>query len=542
MADFTLSASTPTPGITTVPGYTYTPVSTTPTPMSTAPSPVGISLPSSKTDSSTLATLSQPAPTTISSTSLQSPTPLITPPPQPSSGSTASSSLSATTSSYMVPPGSGAVADQNGNYSLPLPTDQTSQPDVNSGIKSLLSSLNDQIGTKSTVQNSLNSQFGVDTKQQAYIDAYNQYNQKKLAYQQQIESLYNQPGVTREQAQQQVGELQRSANADLANLGIIAQSAQGNYQGALDIVDRKLKAEFDPIQQQIDNYNHFIENNYHTLTDRQITQLQNQKYQLENNMQSLREAKLSAHQFALAQGINDPRVLNSIDNAQTLTDVYTAVGGNAQGLPSGGTGISGGLTGLSQTAQQYVDQSSDGIPYVSQSRLDNLTPYQKQILSAEYAKAGVRILQPTEVSTLGTIDEAKTNLQLFSQAANSLLSSGILGRIKGFSTNYAAQILQNNPEWRQFQTLRAGLIKSVQGVAAGAPGLRVTGAELANAADALPNSTDNLESAQQAIKTFNDLLDVNRNVLLRGSVSTSTGSTSNYSLIQTKVGSINPNF
>ncbi len=117
--------------------------------------------------------------------------------------------------------------------------------------------------------------------------------------------------------------------------------------------------------------------------------------------------------------------------------------------------------------------------------------------------------------------------------------------MKGLTTNQLAQYFQTNTEWRQFQTLRAGLIKSVQGVAAGAPGLRVTGAELSNAADALPNSKDNLESSKTAVDTFRNLLDVNRNVLLRGSApgndSTSAGG-GNLPTVKTKAGEINPNF
>lgn len=472
--------------------------------------------------------------------SVSSAKPLIIPTPTVSNTNDA---LKATTDSYMAtPPASYDTSTGFVNsYGLsqgakPVqPNDPANAPtDTNTGIggtgntrDSLLAKylgLQNDIGGQAQVRNDLNTTLGVDKKQQNYIDSFNQYQSKKVSYDQQVERIYNEPGITREQATQQVGEISRRNNADLANMAVITQAAQGNYQAALDIVDRKIKAEFDPIQQQIDNLGKFLETNNADLTSSEKVALENTRFQLQTNMTNLISAKQNAHQFALQQGIQDPRVLQAIDNAQTPADVYTAVGGDANGLPGQNT-QNGNEANLSQGAQRYVDHSSDGVPYVDQGRLQNMTPYQKQIASQEYAKAGIRVLDSNDVQALGTIDGAKQDLNLFSQTANKLLSSGILGRVKGYTTNVAAQILQTDPAWRQFQTLRSGIIKSIQGIASGAPGLRVTGAELAAGAEALPNSTDNLESAQTAVETFKKLLDVNRNVLLRGNATQATNTT-----------------
>ncbi len=414
--------------------------------------------------------------------------------------------------------------NQNNNTDTNLANDLATRYGIDP--QALLSKLS----TQGQVNADLNNQYDVSGKTQAAQDAYNNYNAASLALNQQIEQIYHTPGITQAVAQAQVQELQRAGNANLANLAVINQAAQGNMQTAMNIVQMKLDAQFKPIQNQIDALGKFVQLNNADLTDSQKTQLENQRFVMQNNLQQITAAKQSGSQTLLQNGAYTQEVANQLDNAQTPTEVnqiiQNALNGGTGNSSNGQTSGQGGVQQLSQTAQNYVDYAADGTPYVSQDRLNNMTAYQKQQVSSEYANAKIRVLQPGEVSALGTIDQASADLSLFENTANKLLSSGTLGRIQGLTTNQLAQFTQTNPEWRQFQTLRAGLIKSVQGIAAGAPGLRVTGAELANAADALPNSTDNLESAQQAVQTFRDLLNVNKNILLRNQVGSSNGGSS----------------
>ncbi len=392
-----------------------------------------------------------------------------------------------------------------------------------------------QLATKGQVTSDLNTQYQVPQKIQQAQDAYNNYNSASLALNQQIEQIRTTPGISTEQAQQQINEVSKEGNANLANLAVINQAAQGNMSTAMNIVQMKLDQQFKPIQDQIDALAKFTTVNNADLTNSQQVQLENQRFVMQNNLNNLMSAKQSAHQFALQQGIQDPNVLKAIDNAQTPADVYAAVGGNARGLPNspsnqGATPQAGTQdainTYVDQGNQGYIDHSSDGIPYVDQGRLQNMTSYQKQQASNQFNAAGIRVLDTQDVQALGTIDEAKQGLNQFEAVSRQLLSSGFWGRVKGFTTNQLSQLIQTDPQWRAFSTLRTGLIKAVQGAAAGAPGLRVTGAELTNAAESLPNSYDNAESAQTAVDKFRTQLDINKNVLLRGSASqgSSTGS------------------
>jgi len=398
---------------------------------------------------------------------------------------------------------------------------------ANNSLLSQYQGLNNQLGTETQTRNDLNSQFGVDNKQQNYIDAFNQYNSKKVSYDQQIEKLYNQPGVTREQADQQVKEISRENNADLANLAVVTQAAQGNYTTALDIVQRKMDAQFQPVQAQIDNLKSITESPNSNLTASQKSQIDANMFALQNNLTNTKNALSTGSQTLIQNGLYTADIGKQLDAAQTPEQVNSIISnamtgaGLADPYAAATTGQPSEAN-LSTNASKYVDHSSDGIPYVDQGRLSNMTDVMRNQVSKEYANAGVRVLDSADVQALGTIDGAKQDLNLFSQAADKLLSPGLLGRIKGLTTNQLAQFTQTNPDWRQFQTLRSGIIKSIQGIASGAPGLRVTGGELTAGAEALPNSADNLESAQKAVDTFKKLLDNNRNILLRGNASQAT--------------------
>jgi hypothetical protein len=109
----------------------------------------------------------------------------------------------------------------------------------------------------------------------------------------------NQQGITREQAQQQVQETSRANNADLANLAVVAQAAQGNYQGALDIVQRKLDAEFEPLDQQISILKDIYTMNQNNLSESQKIQLQETTRIKEEERANLQSAAETASKILL---------------------------------------------------------------------------------------------------------------------------------------------------------------------------------------------------------------------------------------------------
>lgn len=374
---------------------------------------------------------------------------------------------------------------------------------------------------------------------QQYNDTQSRIIQTQLAARRQLQALQENGALTKEQAQGFLTEAQRRSDAQLADLaahqsgntlslqtlGMLRQNNIGALQNLASLIK---PTEISPGSSLITPFGQVVGQ----ATGASPAQVAATAQQLEQS--AIQSGNIATnpdgtinHNFYLSQA-----------------QQYYQTGNYGQGGGTGqfqNTGQQTGTTQQPQTQiapayQAYVDQSVDGIPFVSEDRLNNLTPFQKQEAARQYAAAGVRVLTTGETQALNSIDDATANVNLFEQAANKLLSPGLLGRIQGFTTNQFKQFTQSDPDWRQFQTLRAGLIKSVQGIAAGAPGLRVTGAELQNAAEALPNSFDNLESAQTAINTFKSLLNINKNILFRNGQTASQPSGQN--IIQTKVGAI----
>lgn len=286
--------------------------------------------------------------------------PLVVPP----ATSNVPNTLGQTANSYMTPPPNTSV-DENGYASHNQPQNTTDQ--TRNSLMSSLVGENDFLGTKGEVTNELNSVYGVDQKQQDAIDSYNAYNSKKVQYGQQEAGIYDQPGITREQATQNVGELSRIHNADLANLAIISTAAQGNLTAAMDIVQRKLSAEFDPIQAQIDNQVKFLQLNNADLSDSEKTELEGSIAQNKQDAQNLYDAKLVAHQAAIQNGA-PVSTLNAIDAAKDVQSTLQALG-------SYGKVNDFSLTTDPSTGQPILFNSKTGeVQGVGQSSSDSYTP------------------------------------------------------------------------------------------------------------------------------------------------------------------------
>ncbi len=374
----------------------------------------------------------------------------------------------------------------------------------------------------------LNDQYQLPQKIQDANDTYNEYQKQKLALQQKIETIRTTPGITQEQAQQQIDEVQKAGNANLANLSIIAETAAGNLTAAQNTIKMKLDAEFQPIQDQIDALGKFVSINNADLTDSQKTQLENQRFQLQTNMQNLLSAKQSAHQFALQQGIQDPNVLNAIDAAQTPAAVYQAVGGSATGLPGSDT-QGNGQPNIAPQYQSYVTQTSNGTSYVGQDKLANLTPYQQQEAARQYAAAGITVLNSDDTAKVRNIDVTKQNLDQMGSVVQGLLGSGPIGRIGSSIANLFGSATQSNPQVAAFNGYRTIAINTLQALGAGQGGSRITAGEIATAVSNLPTITDSIQTAQAKLSIVNGYLQKWTNQLLPAKDSGQTGNGGLYS-------------
>ena len=199
----------------------------------------------------------------------------------------------------------GTNVDANGNATVPPAPTKQPAPATNPTmdyIKSMFKSDTEQLATKGDVTSQLQEDNKLEEKTAQATTDYNAYNQAKLGLQQKIEGLYNQPGITREQAQQQDSEITRSGNANLANLAVIAQSSQGLLSAAQQTIKDKLDAQFTPIQENIDNLIKYSQLNANDLTNSEQIKLQDQINQKKTDMANVTSVADALHQSLLQNG------------------------------------------------------------------------------------------------------------------------------------------------------------------------------------------------------------------------------------------------
>lgn len=177
--------------------------------------------------------------------STPSPTTFYTPPASPTPKSTP----------YVAPP-AGTVLNETGQaVPAPAPTPAKSGTSSQDILEKMLSGAT-TLGTEGTVRSGLESTYGVDTKTQAATDSYNRYNQAKVEFAQQLETMRttNPTGQFGGARAAETEEFARKGNANLANLAVIANMDANNLSAAQSIIKDKLDSQFQPIKDQLDAY------------------------------------------------------------------------------------------------------------------------------------------------------------------------------------------------------------------------------------------------------------------------------------------------
>lgn len=303
--------------------------------------------------------------TPIPASSIGGTTPLSIPPVQPTP---ASSTLPAVTN--------GAIGTTPA-----APTYTSDDP-----IKQKLYELITEQGTEGQKMSDLNTQQGIDAKTQAVNDINNRINSTKKGYEDQINTIRQNAGGTFGGAvSENVGIVQRQADNHLADLAIEQAAANGNLKTAQDIVDAKIKAQFEPIDNQIKSLQSFYTLNQNDLSDSQQLALQEQISNREKARDFQYDVALLSQKAkieALAAGANID-IANSIAYAQQ----YASTGQIPPGIPKGSFGtIAAVAKALPKPVGTLVDMntgiassnvtqtSKDGISalYDFQSKIDEL--------------------------------------------------------------------------------------------------------------------------------------------------------------------------
>lgn len=185
--------------------------------------------------------------------------------------------------------------------------------------------------TKGDFTENLNTQYDVAGKQQALNDINNKITTTSRSYDQQAKTINaNAQGKFGPAVVQDLADLDRKKNEDLANLNIIKSVSLNDVNTANDIIDKKVAAKFEPIENNIKNLEQVYQLTANDLTDSEKMQAQAKidaaKQKVKDNSDAYSNVVKNAAQNGAPQS-----VLSAIDKAAsnpnaTQASIYAAAG------------------------------------------------------------------------------------------------------------------------------------------------------------------------------------------------------------------------
>lgn len=261
---------------------------------------------------------------TPDATSLTKVTPAVIPPTSQGTSNAANAAIGAS---------QGALLGlQNGSL-------QNAENAYNSSVSQTTGLINQYLG-KGNEQLSMEQAAGVPQLQSLSNSLNNQYLTQGAAYNSQYNAILNNPNMTREQAAQQISDLQQQHGYDLTNTAIQASITSTNYTNAENIINHQIELKYAPIKDAIDYGMQFVTQNKDLLSAAQTRQfnsqlqVQQQTYdQGVYNSHLIQDTQVQMIKDAAAQGA-DQKTLDAMGQIMTsggtIGDVATASNGYLQ--------------------------------------------------------------------------------------------------------------------------------------------------------------------------------------------------------------------
>jgi len=212
---------------------------------------------------------------------------------------------------------------------IPEPSTETNQR--NSILQSIQSLITKQ-GEQGTRTEELNKEQDVINKQTIARNLENDYISKQRAYDKQIEKI-RQNSAGRESAgvDAEIGRVERLKNSELADIAIQYKIANGAYTDAVGIVEAQIKAEFEPLQNQINSLGNLYQLYADDLTESEKMRVQavidERQTKLDQQYQAARDAKL--HQYNLSEG-----GVGTGTGGQYTNDLDAIIGATLSSIPT----------------------------------------------------------------------------------------------------------------------------------------------------------------------------------------------------------------
>lgn len=374
--------------------------------------------------------------------------------------------------------GSVVTTFSDGTNNAP-PPQETSQ----NKFSKMLTDLSTKIGGKGQALIDAEAASGVPQNQQALRDLETKQKNIALSFNKRVQDIYGNGAITREQAQQDVQELQRQQSFEDANLAIKHQALSGDINGAIDTATKLVNAQFEQYDAQLQNLKAQIDLNQHNMTDKETFQakavLEQQQAERDHAWQITRDAKL--HQYGLSEIA-----------ARNGTTSSSSAGGSSANIPS--------------ALAPYVSTSSNGVKYMDASTLQG-TAKEKTALINQASELGLKVITNKNSSAdIVNIQDANSKLDTIQGIMANLGQPSWLQRtLGGLGLTKLAALTQSNPQKAAagaLQSVGLDILKAISGV----QGFRGNQTAVQQVTDHLPKITDTTDVINQKIDYIKQLI------------------------------------
>lgn len=298
---------------------------------------------------------------------------------------------------------------------------------------SLLDRITSAIGGlsgKGSRTSELNEQEGVFDKKKLATEIENEAIAKSRSYDKQIEKIrQNAGGLFGGAVEQEIANVERLKNSELADIAIRYKVAAGDYNQAVEIVQSKVDAEFEPLQDEITN----LTNLYNLYAD---DMTESEKMQANAAIQEKQSAIDYQRQIARDKLLHQYNLSEKAGSGGGVTDgtapLYTGLN------PATATAVRGVVSGFKSEPQvTNFTAIQDGYDFVTSLSDTTTNPSDDQALIYALAK----VLDPGSVVREGEYATAQKYAQSWAQAYGKKVTQAIAGT--GFLSEEARRNIKN---------------------------------------------------------------------------------------------------
>ena len=202
-------------------------------------------------------------------------------------------------------------------------------PEVKKGAEDIQATF-DILGSQETKRQDELAAAGVPEKEAEYRRLTNVMQQKDLASRRRIEKIQeeNLTGQLSEGQNIAIRDEERKHGSEMADLAIVAAFAKDDYELAQSVVNDRIDAETEDLNNELKSLQFFYSQNFNQLSDDRRTELLQQTAQVEREIadEEDRLREIGAIQLAAAENGAPASVITGISGSEDLTGAITAAG------------------------------------------------------------------------------------------------------------------------------------------------------------------------------------------------------------------------